>query len=476
MSKKVTTASFIAKSREIHGDRYVYDKTVYVSAKSDVVITCPIEDHGDFPCTPSNHTHKTHPRGCPICGGSKRLTWEEFVNRSKKANPDIWIYPTQEYINAKTEVRLVCKKAGHIVKVTPDSLLQNGGCKYCRNISTGERSMLSAEVISARLKEKTANTDSDVVLVEGSYRGMNQPATLECSIHGTLEPRLVKSIFSSPHPCILCAGTEAVKGYSSSQAKQILEEHFDEKYKIKDFVYVGKATKVTLVCPKHGPWQIRFGSYPRSRGCRMCLEPQNMKARKLGLRRKAKVTRARRFEAWLRICRETHGDKFDYSNVVYMNQKSQVQITCPIHGDFWQLADSHKRSGCRDCADEDLGGLYSKDYFASYPDRKERPAVLYYLKFTYSKHVWYKVGVTVTSPKERFSYATANGVIFEILELAQTTLYAAWQSEGQIQKNHGNKFRDPDLTEFIDTSKFRIGHTECFTQPLSVEALEEYFR
>ena len=53
----------------------------------------------------------------------------------------------------------------------------------------------------------------------------------------------------------------SAEGYSSSQAKEILEEHFDERYRIKDFVYVGKATNVTLVCPKHGSWQIQFGSY-----------------------------------------------------------------------------------------------------------------------------------------------------------------------------------------------------------------------
>ena len=77
MSKKITTVSFIAKAREIHCDRYSYDKTVSVSEKKNVIGTCPT--HGDFNTYPSNHTHKSQPKGCWDCGGPKSLTWEKFV-------------------------------------------------------------------------------------------------------------------------------------------------------------------------------------------------------------------------------------------------------------------------------------------------------------------------------------------------------------------------------------------------------------
>ena len=77
MSKKITTASFIAKAREIHCDRYSYDKTVSVSDEKNVIGTCPT--HGDFNTYPSNHTHKSQPKGCWDCGGPKSLTWEKFV-------------------------------------------------------------------------------------------------------------------------------------------------------------------------------------------------------------------------------------------------------------------------------------------------------------------------------------------------------------------------------------------------------------
>ena len=44
MPKKLTTEQFVAKVREIHGDKYDYSKVVYVNAKTKVCIIC--EEHG----------------------------------------------------------------------------------------------------------------------------------------------------------------------------------------------------------------------------------------------------------------------------------------------------------------------------------------------------------------------------------------------------------------------------------------------
>lgn len=45
-----------------------------------------------------------------------------------------------------------------------------------------------------------------------------------------------------------------------------------------------------------------------------------------------------------------HGDRYDYSKVKYLNNKTPVIISCPIHGDFKQKPNSHLNgSGCKDC-------------------------------------------------------------------------------------------------------------------------------
>src|ERR1035437_7669234 len=46
-----------------------------------------------------------------------------------------------------------------------------------------------------------------------------------------------------------------------------------------------------------------------------------------------------------------HGDKYNYSLVNYINNKTKVKIICPTHGDFEQRADKHLQGhGCRKCA------------------------------------------------------------------------------------------------------------------------------
>lgn len=45
-----------------------------------------------------------------------------------------------------------------------------------------------------------------------------------------------------------------------------------------------------------------------------------------------------------------HKQKYDYSKVEYIRAHSKVCITCPIHGDFWQIATHHLMGvGCPMC-------------------------------------------------------------------------------------------------------------------------------
>ena len=45
-----------------------------------------------------------------------------------------------------------------------------------------------------------------------------------------------------------------------------------------------------------------------------------------------------------------HGDKYDYSLVVYVNNDAKVTIVCPEHGPFKQTPNIHLRdSGCSRC-------------------------------------------------------------------------------------------------------------------------------
>ncbi len=45
-----------------------------------------------------------------------------------------------------------------------------------------------------------------------------------------------------------------------------------------------------------------------------------------------------------------HGDKYDYTDSVYIDCKTKININCYIHGQFKQLSTEHIRGrGCKIC-------------------------------------------------------------------------------------------------------------------------------
>lgn len=60
--KRVNQDLFIARAREVHGDKYDYSKTVYENMHSKVLIICP--RHGVFYQRAQSHLLGS---GCPMC-------------------------------------------------------------------------------------------------------------------------------------------------------------------------------------------------------------------------------------------------------------------------------------------------------------------------------------------------------------------------------------------------------------------------
>lgn len=94
---------------------------------------------------------------------------------------------------------------------------------------------------------------------------------------------------------------------------------------------------VTLLCQKHGASRMKVRSilYSAS-GCNEC-----------GVRKPRKYDN----KIFEEKSRSIHGDKYDYSLVVYVQSKEKVTIVCPEHG-AWRVAPSNhllRKTGCPRC-------------------------------------------------------------------------------------------------------------------------------
>lgn len=65
-TKYLTQTEYLKRSRDVHGERYNYDKTKYTSTRDYVTITC--KEHGDFQCLAYIHLQGC---GCQVCGTEK---------------------------------------------------------------------------------------------------------------------------------------------------------------------------------------------------------------------------------------------------------------------------------------------------------------------------------------------------------------------------------------------------------------------
>ncbi|MCL4518612.1 MAG: DUF723 domain-containing protein [Thaumarchaeota archaeon] len=133
-TKKGTTQQFIEKANSIWGDKYNYDKVVYLRNHQKVTITCPI--HGDFEMTPANHTHKSSPQGCPRCSGKRVRTTSDFIAIAGEVHDDLYDYTRAHYIDSQTPLEIICPFHGPFNQ-KPNVHLHGSGCPKCR-LSRGE--------------------------------------------------------------------------------------------------------------------------------------------------------------------------------------------------------------------------------------------------------------------------------------------------------------------------------------------------
>lgn len=103
-------------------------------------------------------------------------------------------------------------------------------------------------------------------------------------------------------------------------------------------------------------------------------------------------TAGKRRDDFLEKCKVVHGDKYDYSKVVYVKSDVKVEIVCKEHGSFWQMPMYHAQGvGCPKCANEENAKTRTKDLQHYLSKAKE----VHRDKYDYSKVVFVERGSKV---------------------------------------------------------------------------------
>ena len=130
-----------------------------------------------------------------------------------------------------------------------------------------------------------------------------------------------------------------MKKLTTEEFIQKAREVHDNIYDYSKVEYINNNTKVCIICHEHGEFWQTPGNHLSGKGCNKCH------------RKKQKLYKLLSNEEFIKKARQVHGEKYDYSKVEYNGYKVPICIICPEHGEFWQTSGSHiNGSGCPKCA------------------------------------------------------------------------------------------------------------------------------
>ena len=250
----------------------------------------------------------------------KRLTKKEFIERAIAVHGNKYDYSKVEYIGSDLKVCITCPKHGDFW-MSPNNHLHGHGCIACCG-----RERITFDVFVRRSNEKH-NNRYDYSKV--NYKGLGIPVCIICPVHGDFWQKPQNHMIG--HGCPTCFGSpksnreEFVK---KAQAK------YGDLYDYSKVDYQGNKVKVCIVCRKHGEFWMSPNNHLRGHRCPICYG-----------------TPKKSLEKFIKQAQSVHGDKYDYSKVVYQTTATKVCIVCPEHGEFWQTPNSHLNgSGCPACS------------------------------------------------------------------------------------------------------------------------------
>lgn len=132
-NRKISLKDFLRTAAEVHNNYYNYSKSNYTAMPDKITISCP-EGH-DFLQVARDHLQGY---GCNICSGNVKKSKEQFIKDSIRIHFDRYDYDKILYVNFKTKVEILCNACGKYFWQRPNSHVTGKGCPACK-FSKGEK-------------------------------------------------------------------------------------------------------------------------------------------------------------------------------------------------------------------------------------------------------------------------------------------------------------------------------------------------
>ncbi len=346
---------------------------------------------------------------------------EKLVNNFKEVHGNRYDYTVSVIRNGYDKIEIVCRNHGPFWQ-RPYTHLSGSGCPSCAN----NKKRLTSSIFIKKAK-KIHRYD----YTKTKYKGSMVKVEIICPTHGSFWQKPNDHLQGCGCPSCAIEKTRSTTRNFINQAKKI------HRYDYTETKYKGSMVKVEIICPTHGSFWQKPNDHLQGHGCPSCAIERRKK------------TLSKNNKTFIRDSFRIHPKKYNYSKINYINGITKLEIICPNHGSFWQTPNSHLcGSGCPSCAKTGFD--------------PNKSGTLYYLQDTITG--LYKIGITNTTPKKRFSYFKARVKIIrewffengaDAHELEQF-LHSEFASFRIVNKNWSKYGNTSGKTEFFKEDILRL--------------------
>lgn len=243
-------------------------------------------------------------------------TTEQMNNEIQENFP--YISLAEPYTGANVKTLIKCNNCGYTWRTYPRSVANSRcGCPKCGKAKV--------------LHEKAKNLFlSRLDLNKWEFIDYESPSkvTVKCKTCNNI--RITNSNNILRFGCKHCASMESNRDRILTNEEFIkrAQDVHNDTYTYDKVQYVNWNTPVIITCKNHGDFLQAPGKHLAGHGCPKCKGRNWTK------------------EDFISASKEVHGNKYDYSKVIFNRKIDKVEIVCPKHGSFWQLPAVHIAMGC----------------------------------------------------------------------------------------------------------------------------------
>jgi ribosomal protein L36 len=358
-----------------------------------------------------------------------KMTHDKFLEKLKASNLDAFNTITFLEKYKTSREKILAKTKYGLIKCSPDNLLYSKKASVSLAVNKTEYWINMAKEVH--------NTLYDYSKVE--YIKSNKKVIIICKKHGkflqTPESHL------KGMGCPYCANNKNISPkIFLKRAKEIHNDNYLYPYINEECK--NTKSKISIICKTHGVFKQKINNHLAGCRCPKCAILINANKRR--------YTK----DVFIEKALKKHNNKYMYKHINFIDMETPIKILCKRHGYFYQKPSIHLQGrGCQKCRE----GYFSLKTAKKYKNKWiNEDALLYLVKFFNKNEIFYKIGITTQTIKQRFCTRKDVPYNIKLINQFKINLYNAIILENKLHSYFKNY-------SYIPKIKFG-GYTECFSK------------